>query len=148
MTTCLRAYMDSKGPDQPAHSRSLIRAFAVHNTESLDTIECLNEEQNAKMRLCVCVHFVHVGRHFFVWSDLYSCWMMSLLVYETWKEKEIKLQIKYIYQFDFNWFNVSIKWIAGEWQQSILLLFFFFDKMRGHPVNHSCDLIWQWAECI
>ena len=24
---CLRAYADSKGPDQPAHSRSLIRAF-------------------------------------------------------------------------------------------------------------------------
>ena len=27
--TCLRAYADSEGPDQPAHSHSLIRAFVV-----------------------------------------------------------------------------------------------------------------------
>ena len=27
--TCLRAYADSEGPDQTAHPRSLIRAFAV-----------------------------------------------------------------------------------------------------------------------
>ena len=26
---CLGAYADSEGPDQPAHSRSLIRAFTV-----------------------------------------------------------------------------------------------------------------------
>ena len=28
--TCLWAYMDREGPDQPAHMRRLIRAFAVH----------------------------------------------------------------------------------------------------------------------
>ena len=28
--TCLWAYADSEGPDQPAHSRSLIRTFTVH----------------------------------------------------------------------------------------------------------------------
>ena len=27
---CLWAYADSEGPDQPAHLRRLIRAFAVH----------------------------------------------------------------------------------------------------------------------
>ena len=27
--TCLRAYVDSKGQDQPAHARSLIRAFVI-----------------------------------------------------------------------------------------------------------------------
>ena len=27
--TCLRAYADSEGPDQPAHLRNLIRTFAV-----------------------------------------------------------------------------------------------------------------------
>ena len=27
--TCLRAYVDSKVPDQPVHSRSLIKVFAV-----------------------------------------------------------------------------------------------------------------------
>ena len=27
--TCLWAYADSEGPDQPAHPRSLIRTFAV-----------------------------------------------------------------------------------------------------------------------
>ena len=27
--TCVRAYADSEGPDQTAHPRSLIRAFAV-----------------------------------------------------------------------------------------------------------------------
>ena len=28
--TCLRAYAGSEVPDQPAHTRSLIRAFTVH----------------------------------------------------------------------------------------------------------------------
>ena len=27
--TCLRAYTDSEGPDQPAHPRSLIKGFTV-----------------------------------------------------------------------------------------------------------------------
>ena len=43
--TCLRAYADNKGQDQPAHSRSLIRAFTVRETESLDTPEHMNGEQ-------------------------------------------------------------------------------------------------------
>ena len=34
--TCLRAYMDSDGPDQPADSRRLHRTFTVR-TQSLDT---------------------------------------------------------------------------------------------------------------
>ena len=46
--TCLRAYEDSEGPDQPAHPRSLIRVFAVRNIVSLDTIECFNGEQMPK----------------------------------------------------------------------------------------------------
>ena len=29
--TCLRACADKEGPDQPAHSRSLIRTFSVRN---------------------------------------------------------------------------------------------------------------------
>ena len=43
--TCLRAYADSESPDQPAHPRSLIMAFAVRKTESLDTTEYINAEQ-------------------------------------------------------------------------------------------------------
>ena len=31
--TCLRAYADNEGPDQPAHPRSLIRAFTIRKTE-------------------------------------------------------------------------------------------------------------------
>ena len=38
--SCLRAYADSKGPDQSAHPRSLIRTFAVRlYIESLGTTE-------------------------------------------------------------------------------------------------------------
>ena len=37
--TCLRVYADIEGPDQPAHPRSLIRAFHVPLIESFDTIE-------------------------------------------------------------------------------------------------------------
>ena len=49
--TCLWAYVDSKGPDQPAHSCPLIGAFAVCY---MDTIECCHGEQkkNVQMRLC------------------------------------------------------------------------------------------------
>ena len=42
--TCLQAYLVIEGPDQPAHPRSLIRAFAVRQ-QSLDTIESFDGEQ-------------------------------------------------------------------------------------------------------
>ena len=43
--TSLRVYAGSEGPDQPAHRPCIIRAFAVHIIELLDTIECFNGEQ-------------------------------------------------------------------------------------------------------
>ena len=42
--TCLQAYADSEDPDQPAHPRSGQR-LRCPLTESLDTIECISEEQ-------------------------------------------------------------------------------------------------------
>ena len=51
--TCLRACADSKGPDQPAHPRSLIRAFAVREKN-----HCIlqNAGMGSKelMILCAC----------------------------------------------------------------------------------------------
>ena len=38
--TCLRAYVDSKGPDQPVH-----QGLDCSLTEPLDTKECMNGEQ-------------------------------------------------------------------------------------------------------
>ena len=42
--TCLRLYAESEGPDQPAHPRSLIRAFAVRKQKHWIP-ECFNGEQ-------------------------------------------------------------------------------------------------------
>ena len=42
---CLLAYANSKGPDQPAHVYSLIRAFCCLLTELLDTTEYKNGEK-------------------------------------------------------------------------------------------------------
>ena len=71
--TCLRAYAESGGPDQPAHPRSLIRAFTVR-LESLDSTECMNGEQRPRMIRCACkrwsesAHIAHVRNHCFVWK--------------------------------------------------------------------------------
>ena len=43
--TCLRAYADSEGPDQPAASAHSNQGLHCPLTESLDTTECLNGEQ-------------------------------------------------------------------------------------------------------
>ena len=40
----LRAYADSKRSDQSAHPCSLIRAFHCPLTDSLDTIECMENK--------------------------------------------------------------------------------------------------------
>ena len=64
---CLWTYTNTEGPDQPAHLRSLIRAFVVR--ESLDAIN-VSMESNAPMRLCAytgwceSTHFAHVRRYF------------------------------------------------------------------------------------
>ena len=70
MKTCFRAYdADSENPDQPAHPRSLIRAFTVCS-ESPDTTECMNGEQRpgwyfAHAQDGLNANFVHAQRHLF-----------------------------------------------------------------------------------
>ena len=68
--TCLRAYADSEGPDQPAHPAD--QGFHCPLTKSLDTIECMNGEQRPGWYFGQCAgsestHFAHVRRHFFAW---------------------------------------------------------------------------------
>ena len=65
---CLRAYMDSEGPDQPAHQCSLIRAFTVHY-QSFPNKECIeSKDSNDSLLMCRRIWiYAHVGRHFFAW---------------------------------------------------------------------------------
>ena len=51
---CLWAYVDSEGPEQPAHPCSLIRAFASQQKESVDAVVCFKWGANAEMRLSAC----------------------------------------------------------------------------------------------
>ena len=46
--TYLWKYADTEGPDRPAHPRCPL-------TDSMDTLECIYGEKNARMRLRVCV---------------------------------------------------------------------------------------------
>ena len=50
----LRAYADSKGPDQTAHLRSLIRAFAVRkeNHLMLKNVSMVSKCPNETLRMC------------------------------------------------------------------------------------------------
>ena len=52
--TCFRAYADSKGPDQPAYSRSLIRAIDVHkqNHWILKNVSTENKCPSESLRMC------------------------------------------------------------------------------------------------
>ena len=50
--TCLRAYADSEGPDQPAHPRNLIRASTVRYQNQWILPECMNGEQKP-----ICAYF-------------------------------------------------------------------------------------------
>ena len=79
--TCLWTYADSERPDQPAHPRSLIRAF---------TLRCeihWKKEwiKGARMRPCVCArwresaHFAHARRHAFAWQGPYSMSIAKVL---------------------------------------------------------------------
>ena len=51
--TCLRAYADNEGPDQTAHLRSLIKAFAARKQNHLiqRRFQC---RANTRMRLFAC----------------------------------------------------------------------------------------------
>ena len=51
--TCLVAYVDSEGPDQPAHSRSLIRAFTVryHNHWILQNVRIDSKSPDGTLRM-------------------------------------------------------------------------------------------------
>ena len=68
---CLRAYVESECPDQPAYSRGLIRAFAVRLQIhlSLVTVECVNGEQRRGLDFLYAryeseyVHFAPDRRH-------------------------------------------------------------------------------------
>ena len=52
--TCLSAYADSEGPDQPAHPHILIRAFAVRkqNHWILKNISMENKCPDETLRMC------------------------------------------------------------------------------------------------
>ena len=71
--TRLRAYADSEGPDQPAHSRSLIRAFTVRCQSNWILHRMYEWRANAWMMVCACAgwsesaHFAHVRRHVLAW---------------------------------------------------------------------------------
>ena len=61
--TCLHAYIDSKGPDQPAHLQS-DQGLGCLLTESLDTIEYISRA-NAQVRL----HMLGMNLNLFC-----ACW--------------------------------------------------------------------------
>ena len=69
--TCLQAYVDSEGPDQPAHPRSLIRAFTVryqhHWTLQYVSTESQCPDETLRMHgmnLNLFI-FAHAWRHLF-----------------------------------------------------------------------------------
>ena len=68
---CLRAYADSEGSDQPAHPRSLIRAFTVPN-RIIVYYRMYEYRATARMILCACAgisaQFAHARKHFFAWQ--------------------------------------------------------------------------------
>ena len=51
----LRASVDSKGPDQPAHPHSLIRAFAVCSQDNGILINASVEAKCPYETLCICM---------------------------------------------------------------------------------------------
>ena len=72
--TCLRAYSDSEGPDQPAHPRRLIRPSLSAN-KIIGYYRKYALRAKTWMILCWCAglsesaHFARVRRHFFAWRD-------------------------------------------------------------------------------
>ena len=72
--TCLRACADSEGPDQTAHSRSLIWAFPVHkpNHWILQNLwmesKCLDDTLRMRGVIWICAHF---QMHVFAWHGQY-----------------------------------------------------------------------------
>ena len=68
--TCLWVYADSEGPDQPAHPRSLIRAFIVR-LKNHWIVQNIGMRAKARMILCACTglsksaYFTHVRKYIF-----------------------------------------------------------------------------------
>ena len=69
--TCLRAYADSEGPDQPAHPRSLIRAFAVrkqnHWIQQNVSMESKGKDDTLRMRRMTVRILSMLEGTFFAW---------------------------------------------------------------------------------
>ena len=81
--TCLWAYADSEGPDQPASAQS-DQGLHYPLTESSDAIKCTNRERTTGWDFAHArdesesAHFAHNRRQFFAWRAPYQSFTFTL----------------------------------------------------------------------
>ena len=82
--TCLLAYADSEGPDQPAHPCSPSRVFTVclQNHSMLQNVSMESKGQDDALwvhRMIWILHFVHVWKHFFAWCGQINVYALGFI---------------------------------------------------------------------